>query len=151
MEKLTRLAGQRIRNYDLSRRRDYLLSRRLWNPGRYSWPGQRAASLATLLSSPFFLDLLAFKPPSELVPPEPHPRPRSRRFLPSFLRLLTRPGSCCLAEDSARDDDGLLRLIPYDFAMGLLADRRDSVGTLYMSPSNATCDLKVSSCILWGL
>lgn len=26
MEKLTRVAGQRIRNYDLSRRRDYLLS-----------------------------------------------------------------------------------------------------------------------------
>lgn len=34
VEKLTRLAGQRIRNYDLSRRRDCLLSRRLWNPGR---------------------------------------------------------------------------------------------------------------------
>lgn len=33
MEKLTRVVGQRIRNYDLSRRRDYLLSRRLWNPG----------------------------------------------------------------------------------------------------------------------
>ena len=32
--KLTRLAGQRIRNYDLSRRRNCLLSRRLWNPGR---------------------------------------------------------------------------------------------------------------------
>lgn len=50
VEKLTRLAGQRIRNYDLSRRRDYLLSRRLWNPGRYSslQPLRAPASFATL-------------------------------------------------------------------------------------------------------
>lgn len=33
VEKLTRVVGQRIRNYDLSRRRDYPLLRRLWNPG----------------------------------------------------------------------------------------------------------------------
>lgn len=36
VEKLTRVVGQRIRNYDLSRRRDYLLSRRLWNLGSRS-------------------------------------------------------------------------------------------------------------------
>lgn len=71
VEKLTRLAGQRIRNYDLSRRRDYLLSRRLWNPGRYSClccnqPSASyalfifASSTSTPLRAPFFLHFLAF-------------------------------------------------------------------------------------------
>lgn len=63
VEKLTRPAGQRIRNYDLSRRRDYLLSRRLWNPGRYSFcflsvPVSSLSFLSYRL--PFFLDFLAF-------------------------------------------------------------------------------------------
>lgn len=57
VEKLTRLAGQRIRNYDLSRRRDYLLSRRLWNPGRYSSLRWRSH---TTLFPPSFLPLLLF-------------------------------------------------------------------------------------------
>ena len=56
VEKLTRLAGQRIRNYDLSRRRDYLLSRRLWNPGRYSSPAMEEPPpfLSSFFSSPTF-------------------------------------------------------------------------------------------------
>lgn len=57
VEKLTRLAGQRIRNYDLSRRRDYLLSRRLWNPGRYSSLRWRSH---TTLFPPSFPPLLLF-------------------------------------------------------------------------------------------
>lgn len=54
VEKLTRVAGQRIRNYDLSRRRDYLLSRRLWNPSRALHP-HRVRSTASNCRFPLAL------------------------------------------------------------------------------------------------
>lgn len=54
VEKLTRLAGQRIRNYDLSRRRDYLLSRRLWNPRRYFSPALSNSPEFHAFFSPIF-------------------------------------------------------------------------------------------------